>query len=87
MVIILIICFSYTTYEYKLIVRNEVGYGSSEQVVATTLAGFPKKGSDVMAHPLNNTAIEVEWTIPSKCPSYVNHQSRITVVHMHSYLT
>ncbi|XP_060102758.1 usherin [Heteronotia binoei] len=56
---------SYTTYEYKLIVHNEVGYGSSEQVVATTLAGFPKKGSDVMAHPLNNTAIEVEWTIPT----------------------
>nr|XP_056708935.1 usherin [Euleptes europaea] len=56
---------SYTTYEYKLLVLNEVGYGTSEPVVASTLAGFPKKGSEVTAQPLNHTAIEVEWTTPT----------------------
>ncbi|XP_053139313.1 usherin [Hemicordylus capensis] len=55
----------YTTYEYKLIVHNKVGYAPSEEVVATTLAGFPKKGSNVTAQPLNHTAIEVAWTTPT----------------------
>ncbi|XP_028580478.2 usherin [Podarcis muralis] len=55
----------YTTYEYKTIVQNEVGYTSSEEVVATTLAGFPKKGSNVTARPLNHTAIEVKWSTPT----------------------
>ncbi|KAJ6666901.1 hypothetical protein lerEdw1_018903 [Lerista edwardsae] len=55
----------YTTYEYKLVVHNEVGYTSSEEVVATTLAGFPKKGSNVTARALNHTAIEVEWSPPT----------------------
>ncbi|XP_042331708.1 LOW QUALITY PROTEIN: usherin [Sceloporus undulatus] len=55
----------YTTYEYKLIVHNDVGYTSGEEVVATTLAGFPKKASNVTGWPLNHTAIEVKWTIPT----------------------
>uniref|UniRef100_A0A8D2ISK6 Usherin n=1 Tax=Varanus komodoensis TaxID=61221 RepID=A0A8D2ISK6_VARKO len=55
----------YTTYEYKLIVHNDVGYTSSKEVIATTLAGFPKKGSKVTAQPLNHTAIKVEWSTPT----------------------
>uniref|UniRef100_A0A8D0L665 Usherin n=1 Tax=Sphenodon punctatus TaxID=8508 RepID=A0A8D0L665_SPHPU len=55
----------YTTYEYKLIVHNEVGYTSSEEVIATTLAGFPQKGSNLTAQTLNHTAIEVNWSKPT----------------------
>ncbi|KYO43601.1 usherin isoform J [Alligator mississippiensis] len=55
----------YTTYEYKLIVHNEVGYTSSEEVTATTLAGFPVKGSSLTARALNHTAIEVAWSKPT----------------------
>ncbi|XP_062981457.1 usherin [Elgaria multicarinata webbii] len=55
----------FTTYEYKLIVHNDVGYTSSEEVLAATLAGFPKKGSNVTAQTLNHTAIEVEWSTPT----------------------
>ncbi|XP_055581897.1 usherin [Falco cherrug] len=55
----------YTTYEYKLIVHNEVGYTSSEEVIATTLAGLPEKGSILIAHAVNHTAVEVEWSKPT----------------------
>ncbi|KAM6459617.1 usherin [Liasis olivaceus] len=54
-----------TTCAYKLIVHNEVGYTSSEEVVVTTSAGFPKKGTNVAAQPLNHTAIEVKWATPT----------------------
>ena len=60
-------CLRYTTYEYKLIVHNEVGYTSSEEVIATTLAGLPEKGSILIARAVNHTAVEVEWSKPSKC--------------------
>ncbi|XP_039192169.1 usherin isoform X7 [Crotalus tigris] len=55
-----------TTYAYKLIVHNEVGYTSSEEVVVTTLAGFSEKGTNLAAKPLNHTAIEVKWTTPKR---------------------
>uniref|UniRef100_A0A663LW22 Usherin n=1 Tax=Athene cunicularia TaxID=194338 RepID=A0A663LW22_ATHCN len=55
----------YTTYEYKLIVHNEVGYTSSEGVIATTLAGLPEKGSILIARAVNHTAVEVEWSKPT----------------------
>ncbi|NXO10183.1 USH2A protein, partial [Oriolus oriolus] len=55
----------YTTYEYKLIVHNEVGYTSSEEVIATTLAGLPEKGSVLVARAVNHTAVEVEWSKPT----------------------
>ncbi|ETE70043.1 hypothetical protein L345_04149, partial [Ophiophagus hannah] len=54
-----------TTYAYKLIVRNEVGYMSSEEVIVTTSGGFSEKGTNVTAKPLNHTAIEVKWTTPT----------------------
>uniref|UniRef100_A0A8C6X579 Usherin n=1 Tax=Naja naja TaxID=35670 RepID=A0A8C6X579_NAJNA len=54
-----------TTYAYKLIVRNDVGYMSSEEVIVTTLGGFSEKGTNVTAKPLNHTAIEVKWTTPT----------------------
>ncbi|XP_065600248.1 usherin [Cyrtonyx montezumae] len=55
----------YTTYGYKLLVHNEVGYTSSEEVIATTLAGLPEKGSILIARAVNHTAIEVEWSKPT----------------------
>ncbi|KAM9016840.1 usherin [Ara ararauna] len=55
----------YTTYEYKLIVHNKVGYTSSEEVIATTLAGLPEKGSILIARAVNHTAVEVEWSKPT----------------------
>ncbi|GAB0187409.1 usherin [Grus japonensis] len=55
----------YTTYEYKLIAHNEVGYTSSEEVIATTLAGLPEKGSILIARAVNHTAVEVEWSKPT----------------------
>ncbi|XP_070813494.1 usherin [Pituophis catenifer annectens] len=54
-----------TTYAYKLMVHNEVGYTSSEEVVVTTLTRFSEKGTNVAAKPLNYTAIEVTWTTPT----------------------
>lgn len=47
--------------------HNEVGYTSSEEVIATTLAGLPEKGSVLVARAVNHTAVEVEWSKPSKC--------------------
>ncbi|OXB77922.1 UNVERIFIED_CONTAM: hypothetical protein H355_015208, partial [Colinus virginianus] len=55
----------YTTYGYKLVVHNEVGYTSSEEVIATTLAGLPEKGSILIARAVNHTAVEVEWSKPT----------------------
>ncbi|KAI1240568.1 hypothetical protein IHE44_0008996 [Lamprotornis superbus] len=55
----------YTTYEYKLVVHNEVGYTSSEEVIASTLAGLPEKGSVLVARAVNHTAVEVEWSKPT----------------------
>ncbi|XP_010127512.1 PREDICTED: usherin-like, partial [Chlamydotis macqueenii] len=55
----------YTTYEYKLIVHNEVGYTSSEEAIATTLAGLPEKGAILIARAVNHTAVEVEWSKPT----------------------
>uniref|UniRef100_A0A8C6NEI0 Usherin n=1 Tax=Melopsittacus undulatus TaxID=13146 RepID=A0A8C6NEI0_MELUD len=55
----------YTTYEYKLIVHNKVGYTSGKEVIATTLAGLPEKGSILIARAVNHTAVEVEWSKPT----------------------
>ncbi|XP_075451724.1 usherin isoform X2 [Ascaphus truei] len=55
----------YTSYEYRLIVHNVMGYTPSKDVTATTMAGVPLRGSDVTAFAINHTAIEVEWSKPS----------------------
>ncbi|KAM4770863.1 usherin [Rhinophrynus dorsalis] len=55
----------YTTYEYRLIVHNIVGYTPSADVTATTMAGPPVRGSNVTALAINHTAIKVEWTKPT----------------------
>ncbi|MGH0120774.1 UNVERIFIED_CONTAM: hypothetical protein FKN15_027140 [Acipenser sinensis] len=55
----------YTAYDYKLLVHNDVGFASSNEVSSTTQAGIPIKGSTLMAKPLNHTAIQVDWTRPS----------------------
>ncbi|MBN3306045.1 USH2A protein, partial [Amia calva] len=49
----------------KLLVHNDVGYASGEEVTGRTLAGIPISGSTLMAQTLNHTAIEVAWTHPS----------------------
>uniref|UniRef100_F7ALI8 Usherin n=1 Tax=Xenopus tropicalis TaxID=8364 RepID=F7ALI8_XENTR len=55
----------YTTYEYRLIVHNEVGYTLGTDVNVTTMAGRPIRGSDVTAVAINHTAIEVKWSRPT----------------------
>ncbi|XP_074120778.1 usherin [Sminthopsis crassicaudata] len=55
----------YTTYEYKLIVHNIMGYGSSKEAVVTTLAGIPEKSTTLVVQDLNHTAIKVEWSKPT----------------------
>ncbi|XP_078086591.1 usherin [Mustelus asterias] len=55
----------YTTYKYKLMVYNDVGYTAGGEVTAITLAGVPKSGSNLTARAINHTVIEVEWTRPS----------------------
>ncbi|MFT7813012.1 usherin [Arapaima gigas] len=55
----------FTTYQYKLLVYNDVGFTASESVEATTLAGVPLTGSMISARALNHTAIEVTWSTPS----------------------
>ncbi|XP_041108645.1 usherin [Polyodon spathula] len=55
----------YTAYDYKLLVHNDVGFASGDEVSSTTQAGIPIKGSTLMAKPLNHTAIQVDWTRPS----------------------
>uniref|UniRef100_UPI00398F6349 usherin isoform X1 n=1 Tax=Pristiophorus japonicus TaxID=55135 RepID=UPI00398F6349 len=55
----------YTTYKYKLIVYNDVGYTAGEEVAAITLAGAPNRGSNLTAQAINHTTVEVEWTRPT----------------------
>ncbi|GCB73033.1 hypothetical protein scyTo_0006590, partial [Scyliorhinus torazame] len=55
----------YTTYKYKLMVYNDVGYAPGGEVTAITLAGVPNSGSNLTAQAINHTAIEVEWTRPT----------------------
>ncbi|XP_041418335.1 usherin [Xenopus laevis] len=55
----------YTTYEYRLIVHNEVGYTLGTDVNVTTMAGLPIRGSNVTAVAINHTAIEVKWSRPT----------------------
>ncbi|XP_078412490.1 usherin [Cetorhinus maximus] len=55
----------YTTYKYKLMVYNDVGYTAGEEVTAITLAGVPNSGSNLTAQAINHTAIEAEWTKPT----------------------
>ncbi|KAG9336280.1 hypothetical protein JZ751_002627, partial [Albula glossodonta] len=55
----------FTTYQYKLLVHNDVGYTSGEVATGTTLAGVPLNSSSVSAQALNHTAIQVNWTTPS----------------------
>ncbi|XP_069464673.1 usherin [Ambystoma mexicanum] len=55
----------FTTYEYKLIVHNEMGYTPGQAVSVTTLAGLPVRGSALQAWALNHTAIHAEWSKPT----------------------
>lgn len=56
----------FTTYEYKLLVHNSVGFTPSQEVTVTTLAGFPETGATVTTNVLNHTAIDMRWEKPSK---------------------
>ncbi|XP_052593935.1 usherin [Peromyscus californicus insignis] len=55
----------FTSYEYKLLVHNSVGFTPSQEVAVTTLAGFPERGATVTASVLNHTAIDVRWEKPT----------------------
>ncbi|XP_018411554.1 PREDICTED: usherin [Nanorana parkeri] len=55
----------YTSYEYRLIVHNVVGYAFSSDVIGMTLPGPPIRGNHFTAHAINHTAIEASWTKPT----------------------
>ncbi|XP_040841245.1 usherin [Ochotona curzoniae] len=55
----------FTTYEYKLLVYNSVGFTPSEEVSVTTLAGIPERGANLTVSALNHTAISVRWDQPT----------------------
>ncbi|XP_075060358.1 usherin [Mixophyes fleayi] len=55
----------YTSYEYRLIVHNAVGYTSSADIIATTHPGPPLRGSNLAAQAINHTAIEASWSRPT----------------------
>ncbi|KAM5165253.1 usherin [Mantella aurantiaca] len=55
----------YTSYEYRLIVHNAVGYAISSDVIGTTFPGPPVRGNHFTAQAVNHTAIEASWTKPT----------------------
>ncbi|XP_072265966.1 usherin isoform X2 [Pyxicephalus adspersus] len=55
----------YTSYEYRLIIHNIVGYAFSSDVIGTTLPGPPIRGNHFTARAVNHTAIETSWTKPT----------------------
>ncbi|KAG8443757.1 hypothetical protein GDO86_009076, partial [Hymenochirus boettgeri] len=55
----------YTTYEYQLIVHNEVGYTTSTLADVRTMAGPPVHVNKVTASAINHTSIKVEWSKPT----------------------
>jgi usherin len=58
--------FRFTTYEYKLLVHNSMGFTPSQETTITTLAGLPRRGADLTARVLSLTAIDVRWAQQSK---------------------
>ncbi|KPP71102.1 usherin-like, partial [Scleropages formosus] len=59
----------FTTYQYKLLVHNDVASTATEPVEATTLAGVPLAASIISAWALNHTAVQVNWSTPCKSHS------------------
>ncbi|KAI5940642.1 Usherin [Manis javanica] len=55
----------FTTYEYKVLVHNSVGFTPSRGATVTTLAGLPERGANFTAIVLNHTAIDVRWVKPT----------------------
>ncbi|TRY59653.1 hypothetical protein DNTS_027396, partial [Danionella cerebrum] len=60
---------SYTWYEYKLLVHNDVGSASGEVATGVTQAGQPLNPTNISVQVLNHTAILVNWSIPYLQPS------------------
>ncbi|XP_068172657.1 usherin isoform X1 [Antennarius striatus] len=55
----------FTTYQYQLLVENDVGYSPGEILTARTMAGVPHHPPSLSAHAINHTAVQVNWTEPS----------------------
>ncbi|XP_045715406.1 usherin [Phyllostomus hastatus] len=55
----------FTTYAYKVLVHNSVGFTPSPEVTVTALAGVPQRGPNVSAVVLNHTAVDVRWGKPT----------------------
>ncbi|XP_068597953.1 usherin [Brachionichthys hirsutus] len=55
----------FTTYQYQLLVENDVGYSPGAIVTARTTAGVPHHPPSLSAHAINHTAVQVNWTEPS----------------------
>lgn len=59
-------CGRFTGYQYQLEVHNDVGFSTGEMVYAVTMAGIPHRRPSVSAFAINHTAVQVNWTHPSK---------------------
>lgn len=59
-------CGRFTHYQYQLEVHNDVGFSTGEVVNAVTMAGIPHHRPSLSAYAINHTAVQVNWTQPSK---------------------
>ena len=60
------LCGRFTWYQYQLVVHNQVGSSSGEEVTEVTQAGVPLRPPTLSAWPLNHTHVLVNWTEPCK---------------------
>lgn len=59
-------CGRFTHYQYQLEVHNDMGFSTGEMVDAVTMAGIPHHRPSLSAYAINHTAVQVNWTQPSK---------------------
>lgn len=63
---LILFCGRFTQYQYQLEVHNDVGFSTGEMVYAVTMAGIPHHRPSLSAYAINHTAVQVNWTQPSK---------------------
>lgn len=70
-------CGRFTHYRYQLEVHNDVGFSTGEMVNAVTMAGIPHHRPSLSAYVINHTAVQVNWTQPSK--NNLSYSNRIDI--------
>ena len=58
---------TYTTYQYRITVSNDIGLLTSDpSQEVTTLAGRPSLGGSISAVAVDHVTVSLTWTTPSK---------------------